>query len=105
MEWEKVAVVTEGLAPAGPNRLVSATARLMGCGTGAFGQLWLQLEDGTYLQPWENASAEARLLEGAQYHVKYHAIVKDNRYSSPAGCDEKLPKAEPVKLLQLFPIR
>ena len=62
------------------------TARAVECSFGAWGNIWLQLEDGRYLQPWNNGTSTTQLTEGAKYKIGYSQMAKDSRYNNGVIC-------------------
>src|SRR5688572_2058244 len=62
------------------------TARTVECSSGTWGTTWLQLEDGSYLQPWNNATNISQLTPGAKYKIGYKQMAKDNRFNNGAVC-------------------
>lgn len=74
------------VAESAPTCQTLVTARLVECSNGAWGNIWLQLADGSYLQPWNNATAITQLTPGAKYKIGYVPMVKDNRFNNGAIC-------------------
>jgi hypothetical protein len=62
------------------------TARTIECGMGAWGNTWLQLPDGRYLQPWNNATTTTQLIDGAKYKIGFTPMAKDNRFNNGVIC-------------------
>ena len=62
------------------------TARTVECGSGAWGDTWLQLEDGSYLQPWNNATNITQLIPNARYKIGCKQMAKDNRFNNGVIC-------------------
>ena len=75
-----------------------ATAQPAMCGTGAWGSTWLKLDDGTWLQPFENAVAGASLEEGQRYKIGYEKMARDNRYDGQVTCLAVPPAADAVRI-------
>ena len=76
------------------------------CSYGAWGDTWLKLDDGTYLQPWNNATSTTELKEGGRYKIGYTKIAKDSRYDGLAQCaalpaDPKARNPETVSVICL----
>lgn len=63
------------------------TAKNVICGLGAWGSIWLQLDNGKYLQPWNNNSGLTRLTEGARYKIAYSPMARDSRYNNQFVCE------------------
>ncbi|MFC5272374.1 hypothetical protein [Adhaeribacter terreus] len=62
------------------------TARNVNCSLGAWGNTWLQLHNGHYLQPWQNNTATQTLVEGARYKIGFTPMARDNRYININTC-------------------
>lgn len=62
------------------------TARTVECSLGAWGNTWLQLDNGHYLQPWNNATGTQTLTAGARYKIGYTQMARDNRYANIGVC-------------------
>ncbi|TAF34101.1 MAG: hypothetical protein EAZ57_03885 [Cytophagales bacterium] len=59
------------------------------CATGLWGDKWLQLEDGTILQPFSTVdgfSVPQSLQEGAKVKIGYVDTFRDGRYDKQVTC-------------------
>lgn len=81
-----------------------ATAVGFTCALGAFNNNWLQLSDGTYLQPWVNATDRKELVHGQKYRLGFVEVVRDDRYDNIATCKAYVPQGKPVKVTCLEPL-
>jgi len=81
-------------------------AKQMDCSAyGAFNQVYFRLEDGTFLQPYENATKPQVPLDfvkdGFAYQINYEKVTPDNRYGNLAICELYNPEvanATPVRI-------
>lgn len=62
------------------------TARNVNCSVGAWGSTWLQLDNGNYLQPWQNNTGTVNLTEGTRYKIAFTSMARDNRYANINVC-------------------
>ncbi|HEY4652610.1 MAG TPA: hypothetical protein VIG72_14410 [Pontibacter sp.] len=83
---------------------LEVTAVKITCGYGAFEDTWLQLPDGTYLQPWENMTGVKEIVPDRKYRVDFSPMPRDNRYDELVRCMAALPEAEVVNITCLEPV-
>lgn len=62
------------------------TARRVECSQGAWGDIWLQLDNGHYLQPWKNKTNTQTLTEGGRYKIGFTQTIRDNSPVTGAVC-------------------
>lgn len=77
------------------------TARLIGCHvTGLWGGVWLQLDNGEFLQPWESSMGVFQPVDGQRFKISYTEVQRDNRYDSSIVCMvmAPVPVAAAVKI-------
>ena len=79
------------------------TARSISCAVGAFGSLWLQLDNGQYLQPWESYSG-LRLQPGQRYKIGFDPVNRDHRYDEVITCHALVPPATAVRVNCIVPL-
>lgn len=65
---------------------VYVTATQFMCAYGAWGDIWLRLDNGYYLQPWDNSTSTTQLIPGARYKIAYSIMAKDSRYDGMIFC-------------------
>ena len=75
-----------------------ATAENTACGSGVWGNTWLRLDDGTWLQPFENLTAGIGLKPGQRYKLGYHTRSRDNRYDGQVACLAMPPAADAITI-------
>lgn len=81
----------------GCNTLV--TAESVPCGPGVWGNRWLRLSNGQYLQPWESNIQLAQLVNGQQYRIAYEPVQRDSRYDNLITCQAVPPASTAVRIL------
>lgn len=93
-----------GTPPGNPSHCqLTATATNVMCGSGVWQSTWLKLDNGAYLQPYENVSGYANLVPGQRYRLGYEKMTRDNRYDGQVTCLAMPPAAEAVRLTCLQP--
>lgn len=70
----------------GANCNVYVTATQFMCAYGAWGDIWLRLDNGYYLQPWDNSTSTTQIIPGARYKIGYTLMAKDSRYDGMIFC-------------------
>ncbi len=74
------------------------TVRSSGCGTGLWGNLWLQLENGAYLQPWDGPQGLPAVTAGQRLKISYQVMKRDHRYDQVITCQALTPKADAIRI-------
>ena len=77
---------------------VMATAEAVICGAGVWANIWLRLDDGTLLQPWENLTPGIQLVNGQRYRIGYELMARDNRHNNAVICQAVPPAAETARI-------
>lgn len=69
------------------------------CGVGIWGNLWLQLENGEFLQPWESPlTLPATVKPGQRLKIRYEVISRDNRYANVITCMAVPPASQAIRI-------
>ena len=87
-----------GTVPNPQNCNVMATAETVICGAGVWANIWLRLDDGTLLQPWENLTPGIQLVNGQRYRIGYELMARDNRHNNAVICQAVPPAAETARI-------
>jgi hypothetical protein len=77
---------------------ISATAETVVCGAGVWANVWLRLDDGTLLQPWESQVQGLQLVNGQRYKIGYELMQRDNRYQNAVICQAVPPVASTARI-------
>jgi len=102
----------ECIPPATLECQTTVLAKQMDCSAyGAFNQIYFRLEDGTFLQPYENATNPQVLpdfvKDGFAYKINYEEITPDQRYDDLVICqlyNSEVANATPVRIICLTPL-
>ncbi|MFC5271013.1 hypothetical protein [Adhaeribacter terreus] len=87
-----------GTEPNPQNCNTFATAETVICGMGVWANIWLRLDDGTLLQPWESNVQGLQLVNGQRYKIGYDLMQRDNRYQNAVICQAVPPMAEAARI-------
>ncbi|MBK0403654.1 hypothetical protein I5M27_11705 [Adhaeribacter sp. BT258] len=87
-----------GAEPGPQNCSIYATAETVICGAGVWANIWLRLDDGTLLQPWETNVQGLQLVNGQRYIIGYELMQRDNRYQNAVICQAVPPVASVARI-------
>lgn len=73
------------------------TVTKVACGVGHYGNLWIRLDNGTYLQPCES-DVNITLQEGQRVKIGYTTIKRNSCYQDKPRCEAVVPPAEKIRL-------
>lgn len=73
------------------------TVRNAGCASGIWKNLWIQLDDGTWLQPWES-DIRITVEEGDRLKFGYTLVTRDQRHENEVICAALPPPGNAIKI-------
>jgi hypothetical protein len=74
------------------------TVKSSGCGVGIWGNKWLQLDNGEFLQPWDGPQGLPAVTEGQRLMISYKVIARDHRYDNEITCMALTPPANAIRI-------
>ena len=80
------------------------TVESAGCASGAFQNQWLKLDNGEWLQPFDNQTNITGIQPGQRYRIGYEVMKRDKRYDGQVVCLALPPNGKPIRLLCMTPV-
>ncbi|KAA9345718.1 hypothetical protein [Adhaeribacter soli] len=80
------------------------TVESASCASGAFQNQWLKLDNGEWLQPFENQTHITGIQPGQRYRIGYEVMKRDKRYDGQVVCLALPPAGKAIRILCMTPV-